>query len=420
MTKRIINLLADDPWAIKPEVLDELLAAYNNLAANLGATSGAPLAALSGASGASEGDAPYTLDGRVAVIDISGTIHRTGGHARCFSWTGQDDIKAAVDAAISDRRAKAILLSFDSPGGVVAGLKELADHIAAQAKQKPMYAYADGLCASAAYWLASATGRIYAPVTATVGSIGVVAVHTDRSGANTAAGLRITYITGGTWKAAGNADAPLSAQDKQYYQGRIDALHTIFKADVAARMPVNADLPEKWGDGQVFLAEEARSLGLLTGIVSDRQALIAQIHKEISMDKAKLASEHPELLAEIEREATANAEAKSKETLTAALANQAALFAAIAGDEMAAKVAALVAAGVTAEQVKAMRAAGFDLPKAEAPKAAEAAESDSRKEVLAALKAATPAPVAANPQNKPTPDDEEAAIAAVADRIAKM
>ena len=98
---------------------------------------------------------PYVLRDGVAVINVEGVIDRT---AR-VSWftglpytAGQDRIHASLDAALADTEAKAILISLNSPGGTAAGSKELADAIAAAARHKPCAAYADGLCASAAYW----------------------------------------------------------------------------------------------------------------------------------------------------------------------------------------------------------------------------------------------------------------------------
>ena len=148
-----------------------------------------------------------------------------------------DTIKAAVSLAMQDRSASAVLLRFNSPGGVASGVPELAAWLAAQAT-KPMYAYVDGLCASAAYYLAAATGRVYAPATATVGSIGVICRHLDWSAFLEKFGVRVTHITGGTWKAAGNDAEPLTDEVKAYLQQPIDELHRLFRADVAAHMQI--------------------------------------------------------------------------------------------------------------------------------------------------------------------------------------
>lgn len=147
--------------------------------------------------------------------------------------------------------------------------------------------------------------RVYAPATATVGSIGVICRHMDWSGFLEKCGVRVTHLTGGAWKAAGNDAEPLTDKVKAYLQQPINELHTMFRADVAAHMPVDAAAPETWGDGQVFLASRAHELGLVTGIVPGMDALIALINttKEKPMDRIELASSHPELLAQIEADA---------------------------------------------------------------------------------------------------------------------
>ena len=400
------DLLTPAPWAIVPHAMESLCNAYNQLAS--GGLTEASKTALP--SSRNDGDGSFYLyqrQGNVAVIETTGVIHRRSGSVLCFSWDGQDQLRGSIDYAMTDPEVKALLLSFDSPGGVAAGVKELADHIAAQTA-KPVYAYADGLCASAAYWLASATGKLYAPSTATIGSIGVIQVHCDRSGANTAEGLRYTYITGGTWKAAGREDAPLSGADQAYLQGMVDQLHSIFKTDVAARMGVDASQSAAWGDGQVFLAAEALELGLISGIVSDRETLIAQINKETSMDKEQLAREHPELLAELKAEARSEFMAEADSRLQAALDNQLALTRMVAGETSAEKVLSLSKAGLTADQVAALGSLGFQHATSPAENA-EAKDAGSRGEILAALREATPNPVAAAAQLK-EPDAMAAAI----------
>ncbi len=249
------DLFVPAAWAIMPGSLDSLLQMFS-AAPPEGADPARPDTPAPAARAASPFAAPdasgpadaYFLRDGVAVIEISGIIRRASGSFLWFFWEGQDRIRASIKTAMEDPAARAILLSFDSPGGVAAGVKELADYIASLTA-KPIYAYADGLCASAAYWLASATGRVYAPLTATIGSIGVLHVHCDRSAANTAAGVRYTYITGGAWKAAGNPDAPLSGADQAHLQTLVNTLHGLFRADVASRMPVDALSPESWGDG---------------------------------------------------------------------------------------------------------------------------------------------------------------------------
>ncbi|WP_460032547.1 S49 family peptidase [Megalodesulfovibrio paquesii] len=358
-----------------------------------------PGAALapSGEEGAAQS---YTVIDGVAVVAIEGVIQRKAGgfslFGSRFSWSGQDQIRAAVTAAMDDPQVLAVLLSFNSPGGVAAGVKELADFIAAQ-DRKPVYAYADGLCASAAYWLAAATRKLFAPRTASVGSIGVLHVHCDRSAANAAAGLRYTYISGGAMKASGNTDAPLSGADQAYLQQMVATLHDIFRADVVTHMGVDAAAPATWGDGRVFLADDARAIGLITGIVTDREALIAHIKQEITMDKTQLAAAHPELVAEIQAEARQAADTAAQTRLQEAAEMQVALVRVVAGDAVATQVATLLHAGITPAQLAVLT----PMLAAASPAAASPAVASLATQPAAGAAAPTPAPTAQTPPQAP-------------------
>ena len=129
-----------------------------------------------------DGGPSYQRCEGIAVIGISGVITRQSERG---IWgerltQGQDEILRAVAAAQEDPDVRALFFRINSPGGVVAGTKELADAIAAG--PKPAGAYADGQATSAAFWLASATGRIYAPATAMLGSVGVISEVVSLSG----------------------------------------------------------------------------------------------------------------------------------------------------------------------------------------------------------------------------------------------
>ena len=58
---------------------------------------------------------------------------------------------------------------------------------------------------SAAYAIASVADRLYVTRTGEVGSVGVVAVHLDESGADAKAGLTWTLVHAGARKIDGNA-----------------------------------------------------------------------------------------------------------------------------------------------------------------------------------------------------------------------
>ena len=153
----------DNLWALMPDMADETFRIYErekNLGDKVKNT-----ALIAGPYLGAENDL-YSLCGNVAILEISGAIDRK---VRVSFWTGrpytagQREIRESIEAALADPDVSSILLSIDSPGGVVSGTKELADYIASVRGQTPIAAYADGLCASAAFWLAAATGQISRP-----------------------------------------------------------------------------------------------------------------------------------------------------------------------------------------------------------------------------------------------------------------
>lgn len=244
---------------------------------------------------------PYELaEGGVAVIPVEGVILRQG---LWYGTAGLQDLHAALDAALDAPEVRAILLSIHSPGGQARGVKEAADAIFAARRIKPCAAFVDGLCASAAYWLAAATGAVYGGPSSTVGSVGVILRHMDKSGWNKEMGLAFTYVTAGAYKAVGNPDAALSERDLGVLQARVDAIYDMFCGDVAQHMGLALKNRAQWADGRDFLASEAEALGLVTAVVSSRAEAIQKLLKETHMDKAELAKQHPDLLAEIQREA---------------------------------------------------------------------------------------------------------------------
>ena len=118
-----------------------------------------------------------TVRGGVARIPVEGTIVRRANLFTAISGgVSTEMIAKDLVTADKDPSVHSILMVFDSPGGEATGINELAGTIRGirDAGDTRIEAYCDGDCASAAYWLASATGRITTDATATLGSIGVV------------------------------------------------------------------------------------------------------------------------------------------------------------------------------------------------------------------------------------------------------
>ena len=152
-------------------------------------------------------------------------------------------IADALTAAADDPAVRGIVLEIDSPGGEVGGLFDLVDGIGAirQRSGKPLWAVASEAALSAAYAIASAADRLYVTRTGEVGSVGVVAVHLDESGADAMAGLKWTLIHAGARKTDGNPHEPLSPRVTAEIQADVDHLYDHLVALVAANRGLSAD-----------------------------------------------------------------------------------------------------------------------------------------------------------------------------------
>jgi signal peptide peptidase SppA len=188
----------------------------------------------------SEADAPpltsVTVE-KIAVVSVIGTLVSRSGYLDTASGLqAYGDIADAIAAAMDDASVRGVILDVDSPGGEVGGLFDLVEQIQAirSASAKPLWAVANESALSAAYAIASAADRLYVTRTGEVGSIGVVAVHVDESGADAKAGLAWTFVFAGDRKVDGNAHEPLSERARAAIQTDVDRLYAEFCALVAA------------------------------------------------------------------------------------------------------------------------------------------------------------------------------------------
>lgn len=174
-------------------------------------------------------------------------------------------VEADLREAASDARVRVIVLHFNSPGGSVTGIPELAALIREINASKPVFAFSDSMCASAAYWLASACTEIVVTPTAEIGSIGVYSALVDESVAWATNGYKLELMKAGTHKAAGIPGLPLAPEDRALIQAEVDAIYGMFTSDVnAGRNGVASEVMQ----GQTFMGGAAVAVNLADGVVA--------------------------------------------------------------------------------------------------------------------------------------------------------
>jgi len=222
------------------------------------------------------------MDGEIAVVEVNGVIGRRVGSIEKSSGVADVlDIERALDAAVG-LGAKGVLLSFDSPGGVVAGVPELSAKIAELNARIPVVAYVDGLCASAAYWMASQASMIVSPQTAQTGSIGVYQAFLDESRAMEMDGRKVELFTTGKFKGMGITGLPLTEEQRAMLQSRVNQVFGWFKEAVRAG---RGKVSDEAMQGQTFYGEDAVKANLVDAVGSrggakeELRAIIARRNK---------------------------------------------------------------------------------------------------------------------------------------------
>lgn len=266
---KILDVITS-PWAISPAKLIELQGIYAthlrgekiDIAA-VEARIGKPL------NNPSQGY--EVMPGGVAMVPVDGVIAKKMNlFSQISGGASTEMIARDIKAAAADPKVNSILLYIDSPGGTVDGTQTLADLIYQVSMQKPCVAFADGVMASAAYWIGSAANTVIASSNTTqVGSIGVVATHKDVSGAEAQKGVKTTEISAGKYKRIASSYAPLSEDGMAAMQQQVDQLYTIFVDAVAQNRGVSSEqVLSDMADGRVFLGQDAMRAGLVDRIAS--------------------------------------------------------------------------------------------------------------------------------------------------------
>lgn len=216
--------------------------------------------------------APQQTPG-IAVIPIYGSLLKRAMPVDAASGLlAYGDIEAMLDAALADPAIHAIVLDIDSPGGEVGGCFELATRIRQMTAVKPIWAVANDSAFSAAYALACACDRVFVTQTGGVGSVGVIAMHVDQSGADAQAGLRYTPVFAGAHKADYSPHAALSDPARDALQAEVDRLYSLFVGHVAQMRSLSADAVRATEAG-LFFGPDAMAAGLADAVADLPQVL---------------------------------------------------------------------------------------------------------------------------------------------------
>lgn len=218
-----------------------------------------------------------SVEDGVAQVSIKGSLVNDddADWNRWLGLTGYPEIREAMVYAATNPEVKHILLNIDSGGGAVSGVSDTGKLIRLiNDNVKPVTAFTDSAMFSAAYWLGSSAGSVYASKAAGVGSIGVIATHMERSEMLKEAGIGVTVVRAGKYKALANGVEKLTEEGKAQIQASVDAAYKIFVDHVAEMRGKTYEFADSvMAQGREFFGQAAADAGLVDGIKASSDVL---------------------------------------------------------------------------------------------------------------------------------------------------
>ena len=200
---------------------------------------------------------------KIAVIDIEGVI------------VSPDDTVEQLRKFGDDKSIKAIILHVNSPGGGAAASEEIYREVKRirDEKKKRIVASVETVGASGAYYVSSATNKIFADEASIVGSIGVIAEWFNYEELIKWAKLKAITLKAGEFKDTGSPTRDLTPAERAYLQGIIDDMHSQFIHSVADGRHMKDDEVRALANGKVWTGQQALPLKLVDQIGDFRSAV---------------------------------------------------------------------------------------------------------------------------------------------------
>lgn len=221
--------------------------------------------------------------GRIEMLVVSGPLTKYG--SSLSPAPSLLDLRRTLRDLGEDKSVDGIMLVIDSPGGGVPGVDDAAQDVAAVAKRKPLFAYAEDLLASASYWLISGASRIVANRSARVGSLGTFAVVRDLSRMAEREGVRVHVISTGGVKGAGVPGTEITEEQLAEARREVEAVNDLFVESVAAGRGLSVEATRELFDGRVHIAAEARRLKLIDEVSTLAEA-VQDLRRRVSGPEA--------------------------------------------------------------------------------------------------------------------------------------
>jgi protease-4 len=208
-------------------------------------------------------------DQKVLVIDVNGVISdQPRQHLLQSRPSMVQEVVAQLQRAETDGHIKAVLLKINSPGGTVTASDILYHEISEFKKRTGVHIVVAmmNLAASGGYYISLPADWIMAHPTTVTGSIGVIFARPQVSGFMDKLGLAMEVNTSGEQKDMGSPFRPPTETERAIFQKLTDGMAGRFHDLVSTHRKLAPQQMEQVATARVFLADDAKNLGLVDQI----------------------------------------------------------------------------------------------------------------------------------------------------------
>lgn len=253
----------------------------------------------------------HVASDKIALIKIHGTIMPP------FT----ERILRVIEKVKDDDSVKGVLLSIDSPGGLVADSHQIYHRLWELNAKKPMAVQMKRLAASGGYYVAMGAGvegKIFAEETTWTGSIGVIIPRYDLTEVSKKIGIASDPLKTGALKDALSPFRELSPEERGVWTAILDDAFGRFQGVILkSRKSLDPEKLKELATGQIFTAEQAKKNGLIDEIGFEEDSL-KWLQEKCGLTSVRVVTyEHPQTL--VEQLLGASAQAKRSSDLEALL-----------------------------------------------------------------------------------------------------
>ena len=222
----------------------------------------------------------------VPHIRLSGVIGSVGKFKQGLNFAGQQEL---IEKAFSIKKAKAIAISVNSPGGSPVQSHLIYSYIKKQAKKnkKKVLVFAEDVAASGGYLIACAGDEIYANSSSIIGSIGVIYSSFGLQELIKKAGIQRRIYTAGKNKSTLDPFVEEKQEDIERLKKIQLDLHSDFIKVVEENRAskIKRDKSIDLFTGEFWSGSKAKNLGLIDGLGNADEILKEKFGEDVVIKK---------------------------------------------------------------------------------------------------------------------------------------